>query len=115
MDVPCEVIDKDDGQYLVKYQVDCECETKIDILFEDDKGKMVPLRGSPYKSAFTAKSQPNVNNLTGPAMGRYIANELESIHNFISETSKGSQTKDKNINDVKVLISVKDSVDSVFN
>jgi len=48
-------------------------------------------------------------------MGRYIANELEAIHSFISETTKGSQTKDKNINDVKVLISVKDSVDSVFN
>jgi dynein heavy chain len=55
-DVPCQVIDKDDGQYIVKYQVDEELECKIDILFEDDKGKMVPLRGSPYKSSFSAKS-----------------------------------------------------------
>jgi len=48
-------------------------------------------------------------------MGKYISNELEQIYNFISETSKGAATKEKNIQDVKVLISVKDSVDSVFN
>lgn len=75
---------------------------------------MVPLRGSPYKSSFSAKSVANVNNLTGPAMGKYIATELEQIHSFISETTKGAATKDKNIQDVKTLISVKDSVDSVF-
>lgn len=54
-----------------------EAECKIEILFEDDKGKMVALRGSPYKSSFSGKSAPNVNNLTGPAMGKYIATELE--------------------------------------
>lgn len=113
-DVPCIVHDKDDGQYVVKYMVEEEAECKIDILFEDDKGKWVPLRGCPYRSAFTAKSSANVNNLTGPAMGKYIATELEQIHTFISETSKGGTTKDKNIQDVKTLISVKDSVDSVF-
>jgi len=113
-DIPCHVTDKDDGQYIVKYQVDEECETKIEILFEDDKGKMVPIRGSPYRSNFSSKSAPNVNNLTGPAMGKYIATELEQIHGFIGETSKGASTKDKNIQDVKTLISIKDSVDIVF-
>lgn len=57
--------------------VEEEAECKIDIMFEDDKGKWVPLRGCPYRSAFTAKSSPNVNNLTGPAMGKYIATELD--------------------------------------
>lgn len=78
---------------MVEEEVDC----KIEILFEDDKGKMVALRGSPYKSNFSAKSASNVNNLTGPAMGKYIATELEQIHTFISETIKGASTKDKNI------------------
>jgi len=81
----------------VKYTAEEECECKIEIMFEDDKGKFVPLRGSPYKSSFSAKSSSNVNNLTGPAMGKYIANELEQIHSFISETIKGAATKDKNI------------------
>lgn len=48
-------------------------------------------------------------------MGKYIANELEAIHAFLGDTSKGASTKEKNIQDVKTLISVKDSVDSVFN
>lgn len=71
-EIPNEIVDKDDGQYIVKYQVPEECDVKIDILFEDDKGKMVPLRGCPYKASFSGKSAPNVNNLTGPAMGKYI-------------------------------------------
>jgi hypothetical protein len=52
--------------------VNDECDVKVDILFEDDKGKMVPLRGCPYKASFSNKSASNVNNLTGPAMGKYI-------------------------------------------
>ena len=100
---------------MVKYFVDAETDVKIDIYFEDDKGKMVPIRGSPYRASFNAKSAANVNNLTGPAMGKYIVSGLEEIHNFISETTKGASTKDKNIQDVKTLISVKDHVDNVHN
>jgi hypothetical protein len=76
---------------------------------------MVPLRGSPYKASFSAKSAAGVNNITGPAMEKYLKSGLDELHNFIVETTKGAQTKDKNINDVKTLISVKDYVDSVYN
>lgn len=110
-----QVIDKDNGQYVVKYQVDDECDVKIDILFEDDKGKMVQVRGCPYKASFNSKAPVTSNNLTGPAMGKYIQCGLEEIHSFILDTTKGSQTKDKNIHDVKTLISIKDNVESVFN
>lgn len=96
-EVPNQITDKDNGQYIVKYEVDEECEVKIDILFEDDKGKMVPVRGSPYKGSFNAKSAAASNNITGPAMGKYIQGGLEELHSFIVETSKGAQTKDKNI------------------
>lgn len=58
---------------------------------------MEPIRGTPYRATFSAKSAPNVNNLTGPAMGKYIQGGLEEIHNFIGETTKGASTKDKNI------------------
>ena len=75
---------------------------------------MVPLRGCPYKASFSSKSAPNANNLTGPAMGKYIQSGLEEIYNFISETTKGAQTKEMNIHDVKNLISIKDYVESVF-
>ena len=76
---------------------------------------MVPVRGSPYKASFNSKSAATCNNLTGPAMAKFISSGLEELHSFIVETSKGAQTKDKNIHDVKTLISVKDHVESVFN
>lgn len=89
--------DKDNGSYEVKYQVEEECDVKIEIYFQDDKGKMVPLRGSPYKASFSGKSAAGVNNIVGPAMEKYIKGGLEELHNFIIETTKGAQTKDKNI------------------
>ncbi len=54
--VPVELIDLDNGSYCVKYQVDEECEVKVDILFEDENKKLVPIRGCPYKGSFSAKS-----------------------------------------------------------
>ena len=59
--IPCEILDPDNGQYTVKYQVEEECEVKIEILFEDDKGKMVPLRGSPYRASFNPKTGHQAN------------------------------------------------------
>jgi dynein heavy chain, axonemal len=114
-EVANQLHDKDNGSYEVKYQVDEECDVKIEIFFQDDKGKMVPVRGSPYKASFSAKSAAGVNNIIGPAMEKYIKGGLDELHNFIVETTKGAQTKDKNIQDVKTLISVKDYVDSVYN
>lgn len=114
-EIPCQLTDKDNGSYEVKYQVEEECDVKVEILFQDDKGKYVPIRGTPYKASFSAKSAPAVNNLTGVAMDKYIKSGLEELHSFIVETTKGAQTKDKSITDVKTLISIKDYVDSVYN
>ena len=114
-EIPNQLHDKDNGSYEVKYQVDEECEVKIEIFFQDDKGKMVPLRGSPYRASFSGKSAAGVNNIVGPAMEKHIKSSLEELHTFIVEATKGAQTKDKNILDVKTLISVKDYVDSVYN
>jgi len=113
-EVAAQLIDRDNGSYQVKYQMDDESEIKIEILFEDDKGKMVHIRGSPYKANFKVASAANTNVITGPAMVKFIHSGLEELHSFILETTKGAQTKDKNIQDVKTLISVKDYVDSVF-
>jgi hypothetical protein len=39
---------------------------------------------------------------------------LDEIHTYLSDTVKGGSTKDKNINDVKTLITIKDNIDTVF-
>jgi len=50
-------------------------------------------------------------------MKDFVANELENIHTFISESQKGSNTKDKekDMTNVKDLLKVKDIVDEVFS
>jgi len=112
--IDAELIDNDDGTYLVKYQVDEPHDVKIDITFENEKQKMVPIRGSPYSSSFNEKTNSNNNQLLGPAMSKYISSSLEEIADFISTTSKGINLKDKDIeNDVKQLISVKEHVENV--
>lgn len=76
---------------------------------------MEPIRGSPYRASFNSKSSANANNLIGPSMAKYIAGGLEDMNNFIQDTKKGSVTKDKNLQDVKILIGIKDCVEQVFN
>lgn len=51
VEIPSEIIDNDDGQYVVRYQMNEEQKVKIDIQFLDDKGKWVPVRGSPYSAS----------------------------------------------------------------
>jgi dynein heavy chain len=112
-ELPAEIIDNDNGKYTVKYTAEEPCDVKIQILFKDDKSNMVPLRGSPYTATFDDKANANANMLTGPAMKDFVASELDKIQNFIQDSTKGSTTKDKDIEDVKVLIAVKDIVDNV--
>jgi dynein heavy chain len=112
--IESELVDNDDGTYTVTYQVDEPSEVKIDITFENEKQKMVPIRGSPYSASFNEKTSSNHNQLLGPAMAKYISSSLEQISEFISTTSKGINLKDKDIeNDVRELIAVKEHVENV--
>lgn len=114
-EIPCDIEDKDDGQYFVTYKVEEECEVSIQILFKDDKGKMVPIRGSPYNATFSAQTKPDANNLVGSAITKHVTRTIEQKVNFFKETAAGAAIKEKDISDVKVLISVKDNVDEVHN
>ena len=72
MDIECEIEDRDDGSYLVTYQVDEPCEVSITVLFRDDKNKMVQVRGSPYSATFEEGVNPNMNILIGPGMPKHV-------------------------------------------
>jgi hypothetical protein len=43
----------------------------------DDKGKMVPVRGSPYSASFSASSPATANHLTGPTLPKYVTRVIE--------------------------------------
>jgi hypothetical protein len=77
MDIECQIEDRDDGSYLVTYQVDDACEVEVSCLFRDDKGKLVPVRGSPYKATFADGVNPNVNNIVGPGMPKHVLAKIE--------------------------------------
>ena len=108
---PCEVKDAQNGAYWCRYSVPDECEVEVHITFEDDKGKMVPVRGSPYSAQFSSKAKPADNLMTGGATARQIQKELERLAAQMQETKKDISTKDKDLKDVKVLLAVKSKVE----
>ena len=112
--VDCEIIDNNDGTYSVRYTADDECDCRIEILFENDKGEMVQTRGSPYRSSFikTAKAADNV--MGGGAMDRHIKKEMERIQNSMTDEKKNANPKDKDLKDVKVLLNVKECVEGII-
>lgn len=106
--------DCDDGTYLVTYECPEPGDVKVDITFENDKQKMVPIRGSPYQASFTDAAAASVNEVGSSLVSKYVTHSLEQITDFISQTSKGINLKDKDVqNDVKELISVKEHVETV--
>jgi len=111
--VECEIIDNNDGTYNVKYQVEEECEVEIDIQFQNEESKMVPVRGSPYRASFVANAKPNDNTMNGGAMDRFIKRELDQIQKNLTDEKKQINTKDKDLKDVKVLLGVKETVDNI--
>jgi hypothetical protein len=113
VEIPCEVDDHDDGQYFVKYQVDEECTVNISVLFQDDKQKMVPLRGSPYQASFVSTTPTTHNSLSGPLLPKYITKTIEQCQSWIKSSSAEAKTNDKDLTDIKQLLGVVDAVKEV--
>ena len=87
----------------------------MNVCFEDDKGKMVPIRGSPYTASFITGLKASDNTMTGSIMDKYLKKELDRLNNYMVDSKKEIMTKDKDLKDVKALLKVKDNVDSVIN
>lgn len=79
IEIESSVHDLDNGKYNVKYVAPEEGDVEIRILFRDDKGNMVPLRGSPYKSCMKAGFKENDGKLIGEAMKKYIGSEVKRL------------------------------------
>jgi len=112
-EIPCEVSDMENGQYFVKYVVEQECDVIIDVTFLDDKGKIVPVRGSPYSATFVAGIKPEMNHMFGPCLPKCTSKSIDQVSSWMKETSHAANIKDKNLEDIKVLISVVDAVKQV--
>jgi dynein heavy chain len=111
-----KIDDNDNGTYLVSYKCPEAGEVKIDISFENEKQKMVPIRGAPYYASFSEGVPSSVNEVDSSLVSKYVSHSLEQISEFISTTSKGINLKDKDVeNDVKELIGVMELVQAVHS
>jgi hypothetical protein len=106
--IDSEIVDNDDGKYIVSYQVDKPGEIEVHVSFLNDKQVMEPVRGSPYKPCFVETGDAKNNTMTGGLMKDYINTQLEGLTTGLSDFKSNINTKDgkKDLKDVKVLTKV---------
>eukprot|EP00831_Metopus_contortus_P040903 TRINITY_DN3203_c0_g1_i8.p1 TRINITY_DN3203_c0_g1~~TRINITY_DN3203_c0_g1_i8.p1 ORF type:complete len:745 (+),score=131.71 TRINITY_DN3203_c0_g1_i8:493-2727(+) len=115
-ELPCEIVDNDDGSYFVKYKNERPGKVKLEVKFRNEKGILEPLRGSPFYTNFVEDENltPAHNKLEGPMVVDNTQKMIEELERFMKETLSGASTKDKPIKEnVKVLLKVKEHVRSV--
>lgn len=111
VEIPCELVDHDDGRYTVSYTSDQPGDVTVRVSFLDDKGKMVEVRGSPYCATFVETGKAADNSMSGGILDKHIKKELERLQNHLADTRKEVATKDKELKNVKVLLKVKEHVE----
>lgn len=77
--IDCKINDLDNGKYICTYIPPQEGEIEVRVLFQNDKGIMVPLRGSPYKSVSRAGFKENDGKMVGEAMKKFIGQEIKRL------------------------------------
>ena len=110
-EIKVDINDLDNGKYICQYSAQHEGEVVVQVDFKDDKGRMVPLRGSPYKAQMTKGLKANDSQMTGDAMKKYIGAEIKRLQDLMTNTRGEIVTKDKDMFDVKVLLNVKENVE----
>lgn len=95
VEVPAMIEDCDNGKYVCRYTAPDEGELEIRILFQDDKGNMVPLRGSPYKSKMTPGYKDSDGKMVGESLKKHIGSEIKRLQELMQNTKNEINTKDK--------------------
>jgi hypothetical protein len=113
--IECEIEDTDQGFYKCSYNMPDEGKVRVEILFRDDKDKMVHVRGSPYMATFSASAKPSENTMTGGALERHVKSEITRLQDYMTNSKKEVNTKDKDLKDVKQLLGVKETVEGIVN
>lgn len=90
--------DLDNGKYIVRYTAQEETDVHINVEFLNDKGVMVPLRGSPYKAKMKAGFKATDGQMVGEALKKYITSEIKRLQDLMQMTKNEINTKDKDKN-----------------
>jgi hypothetical protein len=97
----------------VTYQVDEEKEVEVHV-YLNVKDEPVPIRGSPYKASFNMNAKPADNTLAGPLMQAYFKQEMSDLADYMSKKEKSISTKGKDLQEVHVLLPIKEEIEDVF-
>ncbi|CAK0791281.1 unnamed protein product [Prorocentrum cordatum] len=111
-DLPFELLDKDNGQYEIKYIAE-EGDVEIHVKLLDENGKAQPIRGSPFKPSFTSSARNRANEYSGPLVTQWITGTLKGLDEFYQNTNTGYQTKIKE-GDVMALIKVMNHIKDMY-
>jgi hypothetical protein len=114
IEIAHDLEDLDNGKYVCRYVAPQEGEVEIRIEFQDDKGKMVPLRGSPYKSKMIPGFKDTDGKMVGEALKKYIATEIKRLQELMQNVKNEINTKDKDkdLSSVKQLLKIKENVEN---
>ena len=108
--------DLNNGQYKVYYHCAEEVSNvKIDINFKDENGIWVPIRGCPYRACFSHLNDKRNNDLKGTYLQNKVIKELNDIEKDIvdSKNAINIKSKDRDLSDVEVLLSVKSNLQRI--
>lgn len=110
--IPCEIVDNDDGTYSVTYCVEKAVGVNVKVQFKDEFEDLVQVRGSPYKASFCEDTNKQANKTIGPSLAKAAQGMIEYLQGFIKDTTAGVKLVDKDfqkdLSDVKVLLDVQD-------
>ncbi len=111
-EIPCEVVDKGDGSYFIKYNCKKPGKVKVEVKFKNEKGIMEIVRGFPYYTTLVPDGlTPAHNKLDGPMIIDNVHKTLDELESYMKDTLVGASSKDKDIkNNVKTLLKVKEHV-----
>jgi len=102
--------DMHNGQYRVYYHCKEEVQNaQIEILYRDESNNLVPIRGSPYSASFSPNFDKKNNELKGSYLLMQAIKELNETEKNILESKNAIniKSKDRDLSDVEVLLSVK--------
>jgi hypothetical protein len=74
---------------------------------------MVPIRGSPYSATFIEDGKATDNSLTGGVMAKTIQKEIERLSTQLQDQKRDTATKGKELEDIKVVLGIKESVENI--
>lgn len=107
------VIDNEDGTYKVKYTVEEESEVEVHVSLMV-KEEPQSIRGSPYVASFNTTAKPSDNTLVGALMQAHFKQEMNDLADYMSKKEKSIATKGKDLQDVPVLLTIKEEIEDVF-